>query len=62
MCDVEGYCYLPLLEETGYVPKHKYSYGAEIRHNTEVIAAHYGFQGMFCTKVDNQVWDDAKGH
>ncbi|CCF43739.1 hypothetical protein CH063_13358 [Colletotrichum higginsianum] len=20
MCDVEGYCYLPLLEETGYVP------------------------------------------
>jgi cation diffusion facilitator CzcD-associated flavoprotein CzcO len=62
MCDVEGYCYLPLLEETGYIPKHKYSYGAEIRHNTEVIAGHYGFQGMFCTKVDNQVWDDAKGH
>ncbi|KAM0493203.1 hypothetical protein ACHAP8_009382 [Fusarium lateritium] len=31
MCDVEGYCYLPLLEETGYMPKHKYSVGAEIR-------------------------------
>jgi cation diffusion facilitator CzcD-associated flavoprotein CzcO len=62
MCDVEGYCYLPLLEETGYIPKHKYSYGAEIRHNIEVIADHYGFRGMFCTKVDNQVWDDAKGH
>lgn len=23
MCDVEGYCYLPLLEETGYMPKQK---------------------------------------
>ncbi|USP77312.1 uncharacterized protein yc1106_04586 [Curvularia clavata] len=61
MCDVEGYCYLPLLEETGYIPKHKYSYGAEIRHNANLIAARYGFQGMFCTKVDNYVWDDAKG-
>lgn len=23
MCDVEGYVYLPLLEETGYRPKHR---------------------------------------
>lgn len=23
MCDIEGYCYLPLLEETGYVPSQK---------------------------------------
>jgi cation diffusion facilitator CzcD-associated flavoprotein CzcO len=61
MCDVEGYCYMPLLEETGYVPKHKYSYGAEIRHNTELIATRYGLQGMFCTKVDRQEWDDTKG-
>ena len=61
MCDVEGYCYLPLLEETGYIPKHKYSYGAEIRHNCNLIAARYKFQGMFCTKVDNYVWDDTKG-
>ena len=25
MCDVESYFYLPLLEELGYMPKHKYS-------------------------------------
>ena len=25
MCDVESYIYLPLLEELGYMPKHKYS-------------------------------------
>ena len=24
-CDIESYCYLPLLEETGYIPKHRYS-------------------------------------
>jgi hypothetical protein len=24
-CDVEGYLYLPLLEETGYIPKERYS-------------------------------------
>ena len=35
MCYVEGYIYLPLLEETGYIPKRKYSYGAEIRGQNE---------------------------
>ncbi|KAJ4986334.1 phenylacetone monooxygenase [Stagonosporopsis vannaccii] len=42
MCDIEGYCYLPFLEETGYMPKHKYSYGAEIRGQIERAASHYG--------------------
>ena len=22
-CDIEGYCYVPLLEETNYIPKHR---------------------------------------
>ncbi|GES66882.1 phenylacetone monooxygenase [Aspergillus terreus] len=60
MCDVEGYVYLPLLEETGYVPKHKYSYGPEIRGQCERIAAHYKLQGQFCTQVMHQEWDDGK--
>jgi len=25
MCDVESYCYLPMLEELDYIPKHKYA-------------------------------------
>ena len=29
-CDIESYCYLPLLEELGYMPKEKYSFVAEI--------------------------------
>ena len=28
-CDIESYCYLPLLEETGFMPKEKYSYAPE---------------------------------
>ena len=28
-CDIESYIYLPMLEEMGYMPKEKYSYGPE---------------------------------
>ncbi|KAK7214216.1 hypothetical protein V2G26_021394 [Clonostachys chloroleuca] len=60
MCDVEGYVYMPLLEETDYVPKHKYSYGPEIRGQCERIASRYSLQGQFCTQVKHQQWDDEK--
>ncbi|GKT40603.1 FAD-binding monooxygenase ausC [Colletotrichum spaethianum] len=58
MCDVEGYIYLPLLEETGYVPKHKYSYGAEIRRQSERVAQHYGLRTQFCTRVTHHQWNE----
>lgn len=61
MCDIESYIYLPLLEETGYVPKHKYSYGEEIRTHSERIASKWNIQGTFCTKVAHQEWDDQRG-
>ncbi|WYZ36154.1 hypothetical protein EsH8_XI_000037 [Colletotrichum jinshuiense] len=60
MCDVESYIYLPLLEETNYVPKHKYSYGAEIRGQSERVAKHYGLQAQLCTRVTHQQWDETK--
>ncbi|CAA9964209.1 cyclohexanone 1-2-monooxygenase [Pyrenophora teres f. maculata] len=60
MCDIESYCYLPLLEETGYIPKHKYSFGAEIRGQNERAAKHFGIQGQFCTKIESQIWDHDK--
>ncbi len=41
MCDVESYCYLPLLEELGYMPKHKYSFAPEILEHSRNIARHY---------------------
>lgn len=35
--NVKEYVYLPLLEESGFVPKNRYSYGYEIRANAEHI-------------------------
>lgn len=60
MCDVEGYCYVPFLEETKYRPRHKYSYGHEIRGQLERSADHFGIQGQFCTTIDSKIWDDEK--
>src|SRR5581483_3899140 len=42
MCDVESYVYLPLLEELGYIPRHKYSFAPEILEHSRNIARHYG--------------------
>ena len=36
-CDIEIYIYLPLLEETGYIPKEKYSYAPEIFEHSQRI-------------------------
>jgi cation diffusion facilitator CzcD-associated flavoprotein CzcO len=60
MCDVESYIYLPMLEEMGYMPKHKYSYGSEIRQYVNMLAEKYGIaeRAMFRTKVNSLDWDD----
>lgn len=60
MCDVEGYCYVPFLEETGYRPRHRYSYGHEIRGQIERSVDHFGIKGQLCTSVDSQIWDEDK--
>ncbi|WYZ35069.1 hypothetical protein EsH8_I_001345 [Colletotrichum jinshuiense] len=59
-CDVESYIYMPLLEDTGYMPKHKYSFGPELRGHAERIATHFGFQdkAQFGTRVNALVWDN----
>jgi len=46
MCDVESYCYLPMLEELSYVPKNKYSFAPEIMEHTQNIAHHYDLYDM----------------
>ncbi|KAK0103953.1 hypothetical protein ONS96_005059 [Cadophora gregata f. sp. sojae] len=60
MCDIESYVYLPLLEEVGYMPKHKYSSGEEIRQYSEALARHFGFydRGMFQSAGKSLTWDD----
>jgi cation diffusion facilitator CzcD-associated flavoprotein CzcO len=59
-CDIESYVYLPLLEETGYVPSHKYAPAAEIREHAERIAKRWELvdKTLFRTDVQSTVWDD----
>ena len=40
-CDVESYVYLPLLEETSYVPSEKYARAPEILEHCHRIARHF---------------------
>jgi len=60
-CDVESYCYLPLLEETNYVPKEKYSYGPEIYEHCQRIGRRYKLyeKALFGTMVRALRWDES---
>jgi cation diffusion facilitator CzcD-associated flavoprotein CzcO len=57
-CDVESYCYLPLLEETGYMPKEKYSYAPEILAHAQRLATKFGLyeHALLQTKVAGISW------
>ena len=62
MCDVESYTYMPFLEETGYMPKHKYSYGPELREHAERVAKHWKLENnaLFRTTVKSLEWDEGE--
>src|SRR4051794_14356755 len=62
-CDTDAYCYLPLLEELGYVPKEKYAYVNEIFGHSQRIGEHYGLyeRTLFRTRVRSLDWDDELG-
>ena len=64
MCDVESYCYLPMLEELDYLPKHKYSFAPEIMEHSKNIARHYRLydNALLATAVTHVEWDDDAGH
>ncbi|MEQ8747032.1 NAD(P)/FAD-dependent oxidoreductase [Pyruvatibacter sp.] len=59
-CDIESYVYLPLLEETGYIPVEKYSRASEILEHSQRIARHFNLYDNAClqTEVTNMVWDE----
>jgi cyclohexanone monooxygenase len=58
--DTESYCYLPLLEETGYIPKEKYSHGNEVFEHAQRIGRHFGLyeHAIFSTLVRSMEWDE----
>jgi cation diffusion facilitator CzcD-associated flavoprotein CzcO len=61
-CDVVAYDYLPLLDETGYVPTRHYAKGPEIFAYCQAIAKRYNLYelAIFQTTVTSTVWDEAE--
>ena len=60
MCDVDATVYLPLLEETGYLPTEKYASASEIFGYCRTLAEHFGLDdhALFQTEVASLTWDD----
>jgi cyclohexanone monooxygenase len=60
-CDVESYIYMPLLEETGYMPTEKYATSDEIREHARAVARQSNLytNALFQTQVTGLRWDDA---
>jgi len=60
-CDNDAYCYLPLLEETGFMPSKKFTDGHEIREYAQRIARDYKLydNALFHTMVNSLRWDES---
>jgi cation diffusion facilitator CzcD-associated flavoprotein CzcO len=60
-CDCESLIYLPLLEETGYVPTEKYARGPEILAYLQSVARRYDLYEDAClqTEISEIRWDEA---
>jgi len=58
-CDTASMIYLPLLEETGYMPSERYAHAQEILEHCNRIAARYGLHdgALFHTEVTDLEWD-----
>jgi cation diffusion facilitator CzcD-associated flavoprotein CzcO len=61
MCDVESYCYLPLLEDTGYMPTRKYAHASEIFAYCQLLGRTFEMypKSLFQTEVTGMVWDES---
>jgi cyclohexanone monooxygenase len=59
--DSDSYCYLPLLEETGYMPKEKFSKGDECFEHAQRIGTHFGLyeHALFHTLIRSLEWDES---
>jgi len=61
MCDVESYVYLPLLEETGFMPTEHYASATEIFEYSKLLARTFDLypRALFQTDVTGAEWDAA---
>ena len=60
MCDVESYVYLPLLEETGFMPSERYASATEIFGYCQLLGRTFDLypKTLFQTDVTGAEWDD----
>ncbi|AQA04615.1 monooxygenase [Mycobacterium sp. MS1601] len=60
-CDIESYLYLPLLEETGYIPTSRWVFGPEILEHARRIGRHFELyeRALFQTTVSGAEWNGA---
>lgn len=58
--DSDGYCYLPLLEETDYMPTEKFTRGDENFEHAQRIGKQFGLydRAIFHTMVRSLEWDE----
>ena len=61
-CDVESYIYLPLLEETGFMPASKYTPAPEILAHCHRIAEHFDLytNALLQTEVTEVRWNEKR--
>ena len=59
-CDNDAYCYIPMLEELGFMPSKKFADGAEIFQHCRNIGTHFGLYdgALFSTQVRELHWQD----
>jgi cation diffusion facilitator CzcD-associated flavoprotein CzcO len=59
-CDNDAYCYLPLLEEMGFMPSKKFADGVEIQQYAKSIAQRFEFadKALFHTLINTLRWDE----
>ncbi|WP_435137982.1 flavin-containing monooxygenase [Actinacidiphila sp. bgisy144] len=59
-CDSEAYCYLPLLEDTGYIPSQRYTDAEEIQQHAQRIGHRFNLhaQTLFQTSVNSATWNE----
>lgn len=62
MCDIEAHIYMPLLEELGHAPKHRYAYAPEMLELSQKIGKHYGLYEKACfqTVITAAYWLEAE--
>jgi cyclohexanone monooxygenase len=62
-CDIESYIYLPLLEETGYMPVEKYTRANEILEHSRRIGRRFDLykDALFQTEITSMRWEEDAG-